>query len=122
MRERLTKIVKDSLIKNIDYSCRLAENITDDLLANGVVVLPVAVGKKVYDIGEFLECDYHPQMYEFDAEYITLYRDGKDKELTFSIDGMDYKYSDFGKTVFLTREEAEETLWKMKGGEGDADL
>lgn len=118
MRERLIGLLRDTFNYTkgvcIDFDEAVEIN-ADHLLANGVIVLPVAVGKMVYDIGEFLECDYHPQMYEFDAEYITLYRDGKDKELTFSIDGMDYKYSDFGKTVFLTREEAEKALKEAKG-------
>ena len=38
MKDRLIEIVKESLVKNIDYTHRLAENITDDLLANGVIV------------------------------------------------------------------------------------
>lgn len=41
-RERLIEIVKSSLIKHIDKSCCLAENIVDDLLAENVTVSPVA--------------------------------------------------------------------------------
>ena len=41
-RERLIEIVKNSLIKHIDKSCCLAENIVDDLLAENVTVSPVA--------------------------------------------------------------------------------
>lgn len=41
-RERLIEIVKSSLIKHIDKSCCLAENIVDDLLTEGVTTLPVA--------------------------------------------------------------------------------
>lgn len=119
MRQRLIELIKKMpwRVEQDHLGCRISnvDYLADFFLANGVIVLPVAVGKKVYDIGEFLECDYHPQMYEFNAEYITLYRDGKDKELTFGIDGMDYKYSDFGKTVFLTREEAEKALKEAKG-------
>lgn len=48
MRDRLTKIVKESLVKNIDYTHRLAENITDDLLTNGVIAPPCKVGQTVY--------------------------------------------------------------------------
>lgn len=39
-RERLIELVKQSLIKHIDKTCKLAENITEDLLANGVIVPP----------------------------------------------------------------------------------
>lgn len=41
-REKLIGIVKSSLIKHIDKSCCLAENIVDDLLAENVTTLPVA--------------------------------------------------------------------------------
>ena len=50
MRDRLVKAIKDSLIKHIDKSCLLAENIADDLLANGVIVPPCKVGDTVYCI------------------------------------------------------------------------
>ena len=33
-RDRLVKIVKDSLMRNISKSCNLAENIVDDIIAN----------------------------------------------------------------------------------------
>ena len=33
-RDRLVKIVKDSLMRNIGKSCNLAENIVDDIIAN----------------------------------------------------------------------------------------
>ena len=41
-REKLIGIVKSSLIKHIDKSCCLAENIVDDLLTEGVTTQPVA--------------------------------------------------------------------------------
>ena len=47
MRERLIELIKDSLNKHIGKSCLLAENITDDLLANGVDV-PVKNPKIVW--------------------------------------------------------------------------
>ena len=41
-RKKLIEIVKNSLIKHIDKSCCLAENIIDDLLTEDVTTLPVA--------------------------------------------------------------------------------
>lgn len=41
-REKLIEIVKNSLIKHIDKSCRLTENIVDDLLTEKVTFPPVA--------------------------------------------------------------------------------
>lgn len=38
MREKLIKLVEQSLCDHIHFSCKLAENIADDLIANGVTV------------------------------------------------------------------------------------
>ena len=38
VREKLVEIIFDSLLRNIDKSCKLAENIADDLIKNGVTV------------------------------------------------------------------------------------
>lgn len=38
VREKLVKLIFDSLCRHIDKSCKLAENIADDLISNGVTV------------------------------------------------------------------------------------
>ena len=38
VREKLVELLFDSLCRHIDKSCKLAENIADDLIANGVTV------------------------------------------------------------------------------------
>ena len=38
VREKLVELIFDSLCRNIDKSCKLAENIADDLISNGVTV------------------------------------------------------------------------------------
>ena len=38
VREKLVELIFDSLCRHIDKSCKLAENIADDLIANGVTV------------------------------------------------------------------------------------
>ena len=38
VREKLVELIFDSLCRNIDKSCKLAENIADDLINNGVTV------------------------------------------------------------------------------------
>ena len=114
MRERLIEIVKESLVKNIDYTHRLAENITDDLLAEGVIVPPCKLGDKVYEIwcvspptimGYEVGCIVQKGTNEFSSE---LWQDAHG--------GVICNFTDVGKTVFLTREEAEKALEKMKGG------
>lgn len=107
MRDRLISLIKDSLFKHIDKSCNLAENIADDLLENGVVVPPCKVGDVVYRI--------------YTRAWI-----GEDvvREVVVSENGVFYvddkgrmtSCNKFGKTVFLTREDAEA---KLKGGAND---
>ena len=38
VREKLVELIFDSLCRHIDKSCKLAENIADDLISNGVTV------------------------------------------------------------------------------------
>ena len=38
VREKLVELIFDSLCRNIDKSCKLSENIADDLISNGVTV------------------------------------------------------------------------------------
>ena len=68
--------------------------------------LPCKVGDTVYHI----EDGY---VYEFKARSIDIRIENG--EYIFCIDSMDYKAEDFGKCVFLTREEAESALAE-KGG------
>lgn len=49
-RERLIELIKASLQKHIGKSCKLAENITYDLLAGGVKIPPVQIGQELWDI------------------------------------------------------------------------
>ena len=51
-REKLIEIVRNSLKKNIGKSCKLAENIVDDIIGAGVIVPPVKVGeRRIDDLG-----------------------------------------------------------------------
>ena len=50
MRDRLIELTKASLIRHIDKSCKLAENIADDLLANGVIVPPCKIRDTIWYI------------------------------------------------------------------------
>lgn len=122
MRDRLVKLVKASLTRHIDKSCKLAENIADDLLKDGVIVPPVKVGDVVWVVGskclsglygepcakdDTLYCNNCFLSKEFCAferevdEWLWHY-------LTFNTD----KHCHFvwGKTVFLTKEEAKRAL------------
>ena len=134
MRERLTKLVMDSLVKNIDYTCKLAENITDDLLANGVIVPPCKVGDVVYVLatkhpcyacgfcGEFCHKDCRikdrTKLVVKKATVCSIYTREDVQEIHIEFEPSELLraymstcyFDDFGKILFLTREEAEQAL------------
>ena len=106
MRDRLIELTKASLIRHIDKSCKLAENIADDLLAGGVIVPPVKVGQTVYRIrGNYFNAPIHKGF----VAQVNFYNDG---ETRFWDDGhpLSFTDDDIGKTVFLTKEQAEKAL------------
>ena len=113
-RERLIEV-----LSNIDYACDNGSNlqdriefIADYLLANGVIVPPCKVGDTVYEICERRRSGkWQKAIVERVVQGIEI---GIDKILTARCGTTAYVYlSRLGKTVFLTREEAETAL---KGG------
>ena len=116
MRERLIELIQ----KSVDGCARnWAEKIADYLLENGVIVPPVKVGDTVYVLHntvERIELGLSDCIYEtvVDAicingtvEYHMCYKKIVHPDCDF------FTEKDIGKTVFLTKEEAEKTL---KGG------
>lgn len=82
------------------------------------VVLPCKIGDKVYriDKGNFYS-DWKPFVQELTVTEISWKKEKYgDKDLGFAIiaNGIRYKFTSIGKTVFLTRKEAEA---KMDGGD-----
>lgn len=89
-----------------------AESIADYLLENGVIVPPCKVGDTVYCIIKGFSGVMRGRVCSF---ILT------DKKTTIhcAIDGyfgQDFPYCEFGKTVFLTKEEAEQALRKEDEG------
>jgi hypothetical protein len=93
--------------EEVEGSCILA-NMADHLLANGVIVPPVKMGDKLYNKHSLVDdCCY------WKVKHISIFAD----ESGF-VDDSDnwYSFEDFGKTVFLSREDAEKALGKNKNG------
>ena len=86
MRERLTMLIIDSLVK---YGCS-ARDIADYLIDNGVIVLPCKVGDTIYWI---------------DESYLGKY----------TIRKTEFSYFWLEHEFFLTKEEAEAKLNALKG-------
>ncbi len=108
MRDRLIE-----LIKNVPRNTRaFYGQFADYLIANGVIVLPVAVGVNVWCLAQPCGCCscYNEPMKE---EFIEICRNC-DKWQIIECD-FDYDLiSEFGKTVFATKEEAEKALSKLQ--------
>lgn len=72
------------------------------------LVLPCKVGtKELYIIDEYEE------IYYLDADEVTIKR-FPTGTIIFEYDSYEFEYKDFGKTVFLTKEEAERALEERK--------
>lgn len=137
MRERLIELIKNGIEEHqskvtedirktvynnhrdnskTDNICDVEETLTDYLLQNGVAVLSCKVGDVVY-------CLYQPpkeetriaeveiDTFEIHKGYIVIV--GYDKH---DNEGFCYRYftREIGKTVFLTKEEAEKALERSK--------
>ena len=101
-REKLINMIQDSV-----KGCarRWAEIIADYLLANGVIVPPCKVGQTVY------EFDYD---FEREETYVV------DTTVTgFAIITFEeiHSFRQIGKTVFLSKEDAEKALAERKADE-----
>ena len=134
MRDRLIELLREGedntpCGRNPDYDCTgrkcsdcERESIADYLLANGVIVPPVKVGDTVYSwLYEWKkECGISP--YQITNITITQNKKGvwTKKYRAMQLLGsktidwqINFSFDEIGKTVFLTREEAEAVL---KGG------
>ena len=110
-RDRLIELIKNYPCMSTAEDCfmeSIAEDLTDYLLANGVIVPPCKVGDNLYNKYSLIDDNYYWQVAR-----IEIYAD----ESGF-IDDSDnwYSFSDIGKTVFLTKAEAEKALKEREQG------
>lgn len=122
-RERLAGIIDNYKFNCIRcYSCDIPDNdcakrdseaLTDYLLDNGVIVPPCKVGNKVWMTLELLKGG--EEIIESRCVKITII---SDRQIVYSMhineraigNTLEFYNDDFGKTVFLTQEEAEKAL------------
>ena len=112
-RERLIELLKDGGVRDFPYVNALA----DHLLANGVIVPPCKVGDTVYaycaDFGVVLPYFIENLSIGFmgkEQNYFSYEANCHAEETDELLDEIDFDLDDIGKTVFLTREEAEKAL------------
>ena len=127
MRDRLIELIKTGMDKHEstieNYVHPASEFVADYLLENGVIVPPCKVGDKVYRIVK----EYNGETRVIDGEVFEItathaYCQKFEYRFYFWANGEDFirrnysiwcNFTEVGKTVFLTREEAEQAL---KGG------
>ena len=135
MREQLFELLTDCEIKYAQYlseECDKAikgdvtkqlfkrlEFYADHLIENGVVVPPCKVGDHIYyNFSKNASLPFGANRTR--ALLVRAIASTEDKKGWFvrtSFEGIihDFKFSDFGKTVFLTKEQAEQKLKEMRG-------
>ena len=110
-RERLIEIIvtaENEVFRAFPYtnSTKRIEMVADYLLENGVIVPPVQVGATVYCTDSYRHLINPLEIFGFDCtkRICKYYCSGDDYTPAW------YKPAEMGKTVFLTREEAENAL------------
>lgn len=120
-KQRITEILKAYTKKhNISASTVILEEYAEELVANGVIVPPVSVGQTVYSF-----CDVFGGFLPYVIQDFKVGFMGKDRpnywyweatshalETDELLDEIDFDIEEIGKTVFLTKEEAERELEK----------
>ena len=120
-RERLIELLN----KKYDHFCdqcgvnkdsRYTENLADYLLESGVNVLPCKVGDTVWIVGAVRKL-YSAKVRTFFCGHTSAVRGDDDGGHIHMIrtTECDIPMQEFGKTVFLSREEAEKALREMEG-------
>lgn len=119
MRDRLVELLQSVPAEH--DGCRGVGRIADHLIANGVIVSPCKVGDTVYSF-----CEVFGAVLPYFVETLNIAYYDKNKivcqyeanctnvEENELLDSIDFEFDDIGKTVFLTREEAEAALRKRK--------
>jgi hypothetical protein len=125
MRDRLIELIFDSNQFNawsVEDKWDRIEFLADYLLANGVIVPPCKVGDEVFVYNRSTQRIYKNRVYcvhifgkgmcknKISVEYKNIY--GAVSERRFA-------WAQFGKTVFLTKEEAENALSERRNGDAE---
>lgn len=118
-RERLIQLIGE--IKSYEYGGMATvtdEGLADYLLDNGIIALPVRVGDIVYTNrsmqGWYMKLKDRP--YEARVVYIGVNEKDNFMNVAFlkNDNMLSFRFSEIGKTVFFTREEAENALKEQK--------
>ena len=111
-RERLVELLDKAFLESGDnYGIPNVNEVAEHLLANGMIVLPCRVEDTIYVVSNdaIIETEVLKVTYEESVEYCSGYV----SQGVYAVVGntlQRFDFSEFGKTVFLTKEEAEKAL------------
>ena len=106
-RERLVELIDKAFLECDDnYGRPCTEKVADYLIANNVVVLPCKVGQVLWFPSEYYNEPY--------SVFITKAEIYEEETIMYSEGGTEWYDEDIGKTVFLSRAEAENVLNERK--------
>ena len=115
-RDRLKELIVKGYTEwgnNTNYDISIRECLADYLLANGVIVPTVKVGQTVYVPSGDEESDW---IDEYKVKYFYCSSKGINRYyIECGTMGNNFRPKDIGKTVFLSKEEAEEKLKEREG-------
>lgn len=129
MRDRLIELISKAREECTSTSCFQCEYqdkempkdcvprlIADHLIANGVIVPPCKVGDNLYVISQMKDKRILPFINTYKVTSVSIRKNGF--VVYHEMDGYIkiFKQSDFGKTVFLTKAEAEKFMIDTKDG------
>jgi hypothetical protein len=119
MRDRLIELIKDAekAFPKDKPVLDIEEFVAAHLIANGVIVPPCKVGDTVYYIEGAYYNSKRQTVRPIKVTEISWKCDRSGRDLGFALiaNGTRYKFSSIGKTVFLTKEEAEAALAERSG-------
>lgn len=116
MRERLIQLIKQAhtdYLLNDDYAVSIYEFIADRLIENGVIVPPCKIGDTIFVIETELRNKNKIRSYIVARKVTGICGNNLSPLWVAALESpYEYRYhpTEFGKTVFLTREAAEEAL------------
>ena len=87
------------------------ENMYKKVNCKDCVHLSCKVGDTVYCFAPFFDADHHPKLKVVEKEIVEL-------KTIATVFGLNFDIDSIGKTVFITREEAEKALEERKEDEG----
>lgn len=133
MRDKLIELINEKQVYGIDQKQKRNdelilfdnEELADHLLAEGVVVLPCKVGQTVYVVNAISDGIVEGFIEHLDYNFYTTPQEWITVKATYPFYG-DFEHKSridllLGKTVFLTREEAEQALKRRENGRRKAD-